>query len=141
MTDVTGDPGAHPRPMSDDDVLVVPSLPQSIARIRRYAVDTCLARGHEADCDTVALLVSEVATNALIHGSGEVRIRVLADGPVVRVEVTDGSPAVPVQREASQDAEGGRGIALVDALATDWGTLPDDPGKTVWFEVAPGGTT
>lgn len=141
MADVTGDPGAAPAPLRDDGVLVVPSLPQSIARIRRYAVDACIACGHEADCDTVALLVSEVATNALIHGSGEVRVRVLADGPVVRVEVTDGSPAVPVQREAGQYAEGGRGIALVDALAADWGTLSDDPGKTVWFEVAPRGAT
>ena len=129
------DAGSH---AANSDTLVVPSLPQKIARIRRYAADGCAAHGHAAAFNTAALLDSEVATNALIHGTGEVRVRVLADGPVVRVEITDASPRLPVQRDAGEDAEGGRGIALVDALATDLGTLPDEPGKTVWFEVASG---
>ncbi|MBW3608985.1 MAG: hypothetical protein KY463_11630 [Actinobacteria bacterium] len=54
--------------------LVVPSLPQRVARVRRYAVDACHAHGWAGDCDTVALLVSEVATNALVHGTGDVRL-------------------------------------------------------------------
>lgn len=42
---------------------------------------------------------------------------------------------MPAPRDAPADAEGGRGLALVDALAAAWGTLPRPEGKTVWFEV------
>lgn len=117
--------------------LTVPSLPQSIARIRRYAVDACQASGFNADCDTLALLISEVATNALLHGTGDVHVRVLSGGTAFRVEIGDDSPALPVPRDAPDTAEGGRGMALVDALSAQWGVRADDPGKTVWFELAP----
>jgi len=120
-------------PVAPGEDFVVPSVPQSVALIRRYALNACA--GRPGDCDTLALLVSEVATNALVHGTGEVRVRVLTAGPRVRVEVDDDSTAVPVPRAPSLDAEGGRGLALVDALSADWGVDSRDGGKTVWFEV------
>jgi anti-sigma regulatory factor (Ser/Thr protein kinase) len=119
-----------------DDGLTVPSVPQSVAAVRRYAVDACLAHGYDGDCDTLALLVSEVATNARIHGAGQVHVRVLAHGPRLRVEVTDDSDRMPLVRAFDQDSEGGRGLALVDALAAAWGADPRPGGKTVWFELA-----
>ena len=126
MTERAG-PGSH--------ALTLPSVPQSVARVRRYAVDACRARGFEGDRDTLALLVSEVVTNALLHGTGEVQVRVLGEASRLRVEVSDGSDVMPVRRDSEADAEGGRGLALVDALSARWGADPRAGGKTVWFEL------
>ncbi|MCW2607171.1 MAG: domain S-box protein [Frankiales bacterium] len=114
--------------------MVVPSVPRSVAELRHFAVLACASCSEEAR-DDVALLVSEVATNALVHGSGDVELRVLLEGGVVRVEVGDGSRVRPVPRSAGVDAEGGRGLALVQALAASWGTRETPTGKVVWFEV------
>ena len=105
--------------------LSVPSVPRSVASVRHFA----------RAADTVELLVSEIATNALVHGAGEVRIRVDVSGGTVRVEVDDGGAALPTVREASTTAEGGRGLALVAAMSSGWGVAPRPGGKTVWFEI------
>ena len=121
--------------------LTVPSLPASIASVRRFAVAACQASALPGLCDTLALLVSEVATNALVHGTGDVQVRVTSAGPVLRVEVRDDSPAVPQRRAAGLLEEGGRGLGLVASLSSDWGVQPSPPGKVVWFELrgtAPG---
>jgi anti-sigma regulatory factor (Ser/Thr protein kinase) len=117
------------------DPFVVPSVPRSVAEVRRYAVGVCTSLGREQLVDVLALLVSEVTTNAVVHGAGSVGVRVLGTDGGVRVEVTDESTAVPVVRRADTEAEGGRGLALVEALAVRWGVLPLPDGKTVWFEV------
>ena len=114
--------------------LSVPSVPRSVAEVRRFARAACAPGSSSADA--VELLVSELATNALVHGAGDVRVRVLPRDGVVRVEVDDDSPVLPVRRSAGPTAEGGRGLALVTALSSSWGVLPRDMGKTVWFEVA-----
>ena len=111
-----------------DEGLTLPSGPQSVAAARRYAVETCRAGGYRGDCDTLVLLVSEVATNALIHGAGQVRVRVLNHGPRLRVEVSDNSEAMPAVRALERDTEGGRGLALVNALAAAWGAEPEPGG-------------
>ena len=121
--------------IAGDDGLVLPSVLQSVAAVRRYTVETCRARGYQGDCDTLALLVSEVATNALIHGPGQVRVRVVDRGPRLRVEVSDDSVRLPTARVFDGDAEGGRGLALVDALAVAWGAEPRSGGKTVCFQL------
>lgn len=127
---------AAPAPEPVFERLTVPSLPASIASVRRFAVAACLAGGLAALCDTVALLVSEVATNALVHGAGEVQVRVSASGRVLRVEVEDGSPRMPERRRAEPLAEGGRGLDLVEQLSVGWGVYREGAGKVVWFEVA-----
>ena len=63
-------------------------------------------------------------------------VRAVREQPdVFRIEVTDLSPVVPKLRQAGPDEECGRGLAIVDALADDWGTRVDDDGKTVWFTI------
>jgi anti-sigma regulatory factor (Ser/Thr protein kinase) len=114
--------------------MTVPSVPCSVAQLRRFAVQACRDIGPDLR-DIVALLVSEVATNALVHGCGEVRLRVLASPGRLRVEVEDGSTVLPQPRQAGPEAEGGRGLALVDALASAWGTQGTVDGKVVWFEL------
>jgi anti-sigma regulatory factor (Ser/Thr protein kinase) len=125
-------------PVTQPLEMVAESVLTSVARIRRFATRACRAHAPRVDCDTVALLVSEVATNALVHGAGEVRIRVVPYPGGLRVEVRDGSRRLPAKREATVLDEGGRGIALVEALAAAWGSEATADGKKVWFEVAAG---
>lgn len=123
--------------MAAPEAIVVPSLPRSVQLVRRYAVRICAEQGLDDRSDVAALLVSEVTTNALIHGRGEVRVCAAAAGPGrLRFEVSDDDPAWPVVRPPTPTAEGGRGMALVEALAADWGVIPRSGGKTVWFEIA-----
>ena len=124
------------QPGGDAAELVVPSTPRSVALIRRYAVQACVALGWEDVADTVALLASEVATNAVLHAYGpEIRVRVLDRATRLRVEVFDSSPVLPVQRSAVAGSEDGRGMALVECLAVQWGVDGLASGKLVWFEV------
>lgn len=124
------------RAVADEAGLVVPSAPRSIGLIRRYAIDACAALGWADSADTVALLVSEVATNAVVHSSGtHIRVLVLDRGVWLRVEVSDGSPVLAVPRRAAPSDENGRGLALVEALAVRWGADVESDGKTAWFEV------
>ena len=93
--------------------------------------------------DTVLLVVSELVTNAVLHARSEFELTVSGTDRVVRVEVSDHNPELPVWPElpvsttgAPDEACGGRGLALVRSLAKDWGVEahPGD-GKTVWCEV------
>lgn len=114
----------------------VPSVPRSVAAVRRWAVDCARELGHDGASDVLALLVSEVATNAVVHGAGEVQVRVLLVADRLRVEVSDEAEGVPTPRRSDLEAEGGRGLALVEALSTSWGVAASATGKTVWFELA-----
>ena len=117
--------------------MVVASQLRSIARVRRHVMDACAALGWGDSADTAALLVSEVATNALLHAYGrEIRVRVLELGLRLRVEVSDDSPTLPAPRNAVEGDEGGRGMLLVEALTVAWGVEGRLDGKTVWFEIA-----
>ncbi len=116
--------------------LLADTVPASVARIRRFAVEMSRTTAPTVDADTVALLVSEVATNALVHGAGRVRVRVRPTLQGLRVEVHDEDSRLPSRRQANPLDEGGRGIALVDALSSGWGAETTPAGKTVWFEVA-----
>lgn len=85
--------------------------------------------------EDVLLCVSELATNALVHGvppGPGFLLRVRYDGYGVRVEVHDSGDGVP--RIADEADEGGRGLLLVAALADKWGVDERTPGKLVWAE-------
>jgi anti-sigma regulatory factor (Ser/Thr protein kinase) len=130
-------PGGHQQGVTPEPYeLLADTVPASVARIRRFAVETSRTAAPSVDADTVALLVSEVATNALVHGTGRVRVRVRPTAHGLRVEVHDEDQRLPSRRRATPMDEGGRGIALVDALSSGWGAETTDDGKTVWFEVA-----
>lgn len=96
--------------------------------------------------DTVALLVAELAANAVLHGrvpGRDVELRlVYAYGTgVVRVEISDTHEARPDPAAVPRpdpDADGGRGLLIVEALASRWGVSDRvGPGKTVWAEAGP----
>lgn len=120
--------------------IAVPSVGSSVAAARRLVDETLAAAGVDADTlDTAVLLTSEVVTNAVLHARTEVVVSVAVDAAVVVVEVSDGSPALPRPRRHDADSITGRGLDLVEMLATAYGTRPDaGGGKTVWFSL--GGT-
>lgn len=86
------------------------------------------------DVDAAVLLTSELVTNAVVHGRPPIELEVTMAGAAVRVAVRDGSPMLPTLAPASDEATGGRGLLLVDTLASRWGVEHAGPCKVVWFE-------
>ncbi len=85
--------------------------------------------------DAASLLVSELVTNAIVHARTDVELRLVADDHMLRAEVSDGNPTFPRPRRPMGLAGTGRGLLLMDDLASRWGVLPTGAGKTVWFEL------
>jgi anti-sigma regulatory factor (Ser/Thr protein kinase) len=115
-------------------------LPPSLAKAKevRALLDRMLSSWRIADRvagDDVALLASEVVTNAVRHSGTDATVTLRYTGTTVKVSVRDGSPAAPNLLPAARDRTGGRGMFLVDTLASAWGTTPTPDGKVVWFEV------
>ena len=114
--------------------------PTGPAQARRAVAECAVRLGLDEVLDDLLLVVSELVTNAVRHGAPPVRLEVLADDDVVRVAVGDGATAVPVPRTVDAEAEGGRGMTLVDLLAREHGVHSQPSGKTVWAAVTrPGG--
>ncbi|PGH48426.1 SpoIIE family protein phosphatase [Streptomyces sp. Ru87] len=113
----------------------LPRDPQSVSRARELARDQLVGWGLEALVDTTELLVSELVTNALRYGEGDIRLRLLRDRTLV-CEVWDGGLVQPRRRRARVTDEGGRGLQLVGLLSNSWGSRRTPRGKTVWFELA-----
>ena len=112
-------------------------VPTSAGIARRFVGATLSAWGCDHAVDLVTLLVSEVVTNAVLHARSDFELHVESGQHLIRIEVSDGSTLTPTIREHDDDdAMTGRGLALVDQLASSWGVTPHDGGKTVWFEVA-----
>ncbi|MEU5823989.1 SpoIIE family protein phosphatase [Streptomyces sp. NPDC047803] len=113
----------------------LPREPRSVGRARELARDQLTAWGLEDLVDTTELLVSELVTNALRYGEGEIRLRLLRDRTLV-CEVWDAGLVQPRRRRARDTDEGGRGLQLVGLLSAAWGARRTPRGKTVWFELA-----
>jgi len=81
------------------------------------------------------LLVSEMVTNAIVHGRGPIQLRLRRAREHLLIEVSDTATAVPRKlRPTSSDAHG-RGLQLVAIMADEWGTRPIRDGKSVWCEL------
>jgi anti-sigma regulatory factor (Ser/Thr protein kinase) len=109
---------------------------RSPARARAVAADLVSEMHLEAIGDDLVLIVSELVTNAVRHAKPPVRLEIQADEHRVTVAVADGSPGRPVAHTAAADAEGGRGLPIIDLLAAETGVRPSPPGKTVWAALA-----
>ncbi len=112
----------------------LPREPRSVGRAREMARAQLISWDLEALVDTVELLVSELVTNALRYGEGEIRLRLLRDRTLV-CEVWDAGLVQPRRRRARDTDEGGRGLQLVGLLSAAWGSRRTPRGKTVWFEL------
>src|SRR5206468_10246184 len=97
--------------------------------------ERCQDSGLPKLCDDAALLASELMSNAIQHAAGPVEVRAdRADGHLV-VQVTDRSETRPSVRRADPWSERGRGMAMVQDGARDWGVWPHPQGKIVWFKL------
>ena len=85
--------------------------------------------------DAVVLLTDELVTNAVVHAHSSLRLQLRGTPAFLRVAVTDESPRLPAPRNQEPLAEGGRGLRLVELLASRWGVDPLPLGKRIWFEV------
>ncbi|MEU2788948.1 ATP-binding protein [Streptomyces sp. NPDC007100] len=120
----------------------LPRHPRSARRARKYLRELAEVWQLQAEVtDTAVLVLSELAANACVHARVSrgryVRVRCLLHAGRLRVEVADAGSAMPEPRVAGVDDEDGRGLALVAALADEWGAYPRPYGigKVVWFEL------
>jgi anti-sigma regulatory factor (Ser/Thr protein kinase) len=113
---------------------------RSVPDAREFAREAVEAWGFAGRADDVLVCVSELATNALLHGVPPGRGFLLClrhAAGVLRVEVHDSGPGWPQAPDDDPDAESGRGLVLVAALADKWDVEVRDPGKFVWCEFTP----
>jgi len=118
----------------DTDVACVP-------RARHWLMRVC--RDHTVDddlWDLLALLSTELVANAVLHGAAPAELTVTVTGTAatgigVVVTCSDGSPQLPTVQDVQVEATGGRGVALIDMLASAWGAQAQDGGKSVWFRL------
>jgi anti-sigma regulatory factor (Ser/Thr protein kinase) len=133
--------GAHPRVDRTDaathSVLspVHLPVPEAIASARALVRQTLAAWGLHAISDDAVLVTSELATNAVRHGSSPFRTAIVRTRGVVRIAVEDGSDAWPDQQDSLPSDEDGRGMAIVAALSQVSGCDPTPDGKVAWAEL------
>lgn len=89
--------------------------------------------------DIARFLVSELVTNAVIHGRSSPRLDVgAAASGALYVGVGDDNSRYPVVQDDDDESLSGRGLRLLESLALRWGVRADPPGKVVWFELDAG---
>lgn len=139
-----GDPARHARerpaaarlPARTGELEVPGGGSQVVGHVRHWAGGT--VRGWHPDehlVSTVALVVSELVTNALLHGRPPVRVRLRSAGGALSVEVSDRGRVLPDRGRGEPDEESGRGLLLVEVLTARWGRRATAAGKVVWAEL------
>ncbi|MFD0023105.1 ATP-binding protein [Streptomyces sp. NPDC058382] len=129
----------EPDPPLQEDRLDYTPTARSVSLCRRRTVRLVSEWGYPNHVGEVALLVSELATNALLHGCmrGRLfRVHLILTAAILRIEVSDPrGERLPAPREADSDDCYGRGLLIVAQLADRWGIEPRTVGKTVFAEL------
>lgn len=107
-----------------------------IPAARRFLVRQCEEWGCEILLDEAELVVSELVTNAVVHASTPVEVRLALVGGMLRIEVADRGGGLPDVRAPSTEDAHGRGLVLVNGLSNAWGVEPLAEGKCVWAELS-----
>ena len=118
--------------------VVSAELPANAASVRsaRALVLDALGDDGEDLLFSLELLISEVVSNAIVHAASAPRIEAQLGPDTVRVAVYDDDPTLPSHRQPDAERPGGRGLHLLDRLASRWGSERiDGDGKVVWFEL------
>jgi len=114
--------------------LQLPPEPTSAGMARRFVASSLVAGDEVAEL--AVLLVSELASNAVLHARTPFELVVEDDGRRLRVEVHDDSSALPTLKDYVAESITGRGLHIVAASADNWGFEARERGKCVWFELA-----
>jgi len=124
--------------------LELPALPAAVRDTRKHARSVALEFGLSAIADTTELVVSEIVTNAVratsdLRGSSlttpVIRLWLASDLCSILIRVWDASSQMPTRQDARPDDESGRGLMLVECLASEWGAYQEKYGKVVWVIV------
>lgn len=113
----------------------LPADPAVVAEARATAAERLARWGLSELAFTTELVVSELVTNAIRHGSAPIRLRLILE-QVLTCEVFDGSSTAPYLRHPRTTDEGGRGLFLISQFAERWGTRYTADGKIIWTEQA-----
>lgn len=110
----------------------LPGLTSSVPTARRFAEQVLAGWGHPDAGWTAAQVVSELAANCALHARTQFTVTITAAAHAIRLDVRDSSPLALHPRSYSDTATTGRGLRMVEQLATDWGVTVVDGGKVVW---------
>ena len=111
------------------------ATPEHLHAVRTFVALALAYWGMQDVAEDAVLLTNEIVTNAVRHVGTGYRLTVRFDAPSVVIEVFDCSTHLPHRIIASQLAEGGRGLVVVEEVADSWGTRVEESGKTVWFSL------
>ncbi len=116
--------------------VALPRSPTSPRRARRLTLDWLLDVG-SADAGHIgALVVTELVTNAVVHGDAPISLELARISGAVRISVFDAGTQLPQRRDPNRGMNaGGRGLEIVDRLASRWGSEPSAAGKVTWAEI------
>ena len=109
------------------------ATPDSAAAVRQFVRRNLPG---DVDLDLVLLMVTELATNAVLHAGTPFAVIIDVGAAEVRFDVTDSDPTLPELVDRSDRDPGGRGLRIVDNGSASWGVEPSGTGKRVWFAVA-----
>lgn len=123
--------------VSADRVMTsLPRDPRAATDARDWLAGYLDGRAGRAQANDALLVVSELATNAVQHGRGDVVLRAVVDEDrAIQLSVTDGSDRLPALQPVDPERIGGLGLRIVDQLASAWGVSPFPGGKTVWATI------
>ena len=113
----------------------LPAEPRSASHARDALTRALITDVTDNALDALVLLTSELVTNVVAHAGTACHLGVELFEEVVRVSVSDESDEPLQPRTVEPQSESGRGLALVEALSSNWGVIRRSGGKTVWFEV------
>ncbi len=134
-------PDAIPRDRPADgerrwSLTAVPPAPEQVRDVRRQALAVLRSWRLDHAAWQVELLLSELVTNAVMHARTRFSVVLTRANAVLRCEVTDASPLAPEPRRTPAEGQaGGRGLLLVESVASRWGVERHRHGKTVWFDL------
>lgn len=120
------------RPLSE---LTLGGEADAVPKARRFTAKS-LAAEPEHLIEDAEQVVSELVTNAILHGAEPVTLRILRGEHALRLEVEDGGRSLPIVSRPSSDSMTGRGLSLVATIASRWGVEESPSGKVVWAELA-----
>jgi anti-sigma regulatory factor (Ser/Thr protein kinase) len=108
----------------------------SVPAARRFVRSTLQSWELDQLVEAAVLVVSELATNAVLHARSSFLVRLTVDHRgALRVEVVDASTKRPQRRPFTPGSTTGRGLSIVEDLVSDWGVEPVEGGKVVWVEI------
>lgn len=127
-------PSGPPSPPDDWAVVVVPADLRSLGPARAHLAEVAADWG-VTDLAALRCVLSELMTNAVVHAHGPVIVSLARDAEVVRIEVSDDRPHLPVAISPQRGQEDGFGLRIVDVLCSSWGAEPGARSKVVWAEL------